>query len=154
MSNVKNVLVLGSSGVGKENWMRNLTGQSFQPQYVPLENVHQQNITHGGVILDICIVPGQMPYLTEQCITIHQPDCILIFVDVTSRLSNKKGMKWKRMMENRNIPVHIVYNKMDVQGYGNKLDEMVESLPISEYSVISGRFGTNVCSPLSFCANV
>jgi len=39
MSQVKNVLVMNSSGVGKKNWERNLTGLNFEPRYLPLKNI-------------------------------------------------------------------------------------------------------------------
>ena len=95
-----------------------------------------------------------MPYLIEQCVDLFHPDCVLVFVDVTSRLSNKKGMQWRHRMETLNIPVHLVYNKSDIQNYNNKLDEMVQNLPCSTYSIISGRMGVNVHAPLLYCLNV
>ena len=149
---IKNVLVIGSSGVGKKNWVNNLTGVEFEPRYLPLKNVSQHEVNYNNTTFNISIVPGQMPYLIDQCVTLFNgtdasvPDYVLVFVDVTSRLSNKKGLILRHRMEELGIPVHLVYNKSDVPE--NRLEEMTQNLQCGTYSVISGRKGENVHAPL------
>jgi len=146
MTQFKKVLVMGSSGVGKKTWARNLTGQSFEPRYLPLENISQYLVNHNNITFNISIIPGQ-----QMIYSVTQPDYVLIFVDVTSKLSNNKAMQWKQIIDNLGICVHLVYTKTDIQGYNNKFNQMVQGIPCSTYSLISGMKGTNVHLPLIKC---
>jgi len=92
--------------------------------------------------------PGQMPQLLEQSVELFEPDCVLVFIDVTSNLSDRRGKRIRYKMKELGIPVHLIYSKNDVQGYNNKLNTMIHNVPCSEYSVISARFGTNIHNPL------
>lgn len=137
------MLVFGSSAVRKKNNITKLKGLDFEPLYLPFENLSKVEVNHNNTKINIILVPVQMPYLTNKCVNSLNFDCVLLFVDVTSRLSNKKVLQWRRRIQDLCIPVHLVYNKNDVVYYNNKLDEITQNLKCSNYSVISERTDEN-----------
>ena len=148
MSTIRNVLVLGISGVGKKNWIRSLLGQNFEPRYFPLENITQHSLDYNNTRFNLHVVPGQMPYLTGKYINTTQFDSVLIFVDVTSNISNRKALTWRHSIQELGFPVLLIYTKSDIQ-YGSKLESMIQDVQHSTYCVISSKNNVNVHDPLN-----
>jgi small GTP-binding protein len=113
---IYNINLLGDAGVGKTSWIRRMTPNTFQPQYIASvgETVYHMtaNTNYGLIELKLNDYGGQDKY--SQLLNTQNSDANVLIFDLTSPISRKNLKHWYEKC-NKESAAFVVGNKCDIE---------------------------------------
>jgi GTP-binding nuclear protein Ran len=160
----KKIILIGDGGVGKTSFIRRYIDGSFNRQYIAtvgaeVYNLHLKINDEQYIHFQVWDTAGQEQNSGLSDGYYWDADGVIVFFDVTSRITHKHVPEWIRKaqnvnIENKNMPIMIVGNKADLSK-DRKVDasRIRKGLPRgSEYTDMSAKSNYNFEKPLLYLA--
>ena len=147
------IVIVGTGGVGKSSFVNEITQHAMLKQYARTRNTHSISCEHcDGVrrltlihCLDGCSFSEQSAEKADYWSNVK---CAIIMVDYNSPRTlediQKYATKLKRVRAFPNLPIVVVYNKIDLFVPGDTAPPPPETFPIGGFPEIKDHFEISV----------
>lgn len=139
-----NILLLGTTRVGKTNYIRRLSSESYRQQYEPTSHITFTDICLRGKHIRVYDTVGSFKYNMKHHNIYQSVHGILMFFDITRTITRQyvRDMIHQLHEEYPYIPIQVVATKCDIP------HPPVRCMEDLDFIMISSKNNTNISIPV------